>query len=142
MMVDEHVTGGMRGGANPVRIDSLEHLENVLRTRAEAAIAATPSLAGKPYCPGSGTEGMAFEEAFCCNCVYYGNLIVDNSCPIAMQAQTVADATDPTFPNQWVYDDTGRPTCRMFERADRATSGDEPRAAYERHMYERAMRGE
>ena len=95
--------------------------------------------AGKPYCPGNGTEGIAFEDAFCTNCIYYK----DDDCPILMQAHIVGSVKAPEFPNQWVYDDEGTPSCRMFSEIEEARyCGGALTPTQERELYEKAKRGE
>lgn len=90
------------------------------------------------YCPGSGSEGRAFEKAFCSRCVYYRDDDHDDAfyCPINSAAWDIADAQDVRYPNQWRYDEHGEPTCTAFVEQD------EFAAEREREMYEKAMRGE
>jgi hypothetical protein len=77
--------------------------------------------AGKPYRPGSGTEGMAFDERWCEHCTrdrpYRGD--PDNLDPGFHGCQIIADVfafevTDQRYPKEWVYDREGRPCCTAF----------------------------
>lgn len=76
--------------------------------------------AGKPYRPGSGTEGMAFDEHWCEHCTRdaeYRNSGPDADPAIGCQiiADTFAfERDDPRYPKEWVYDRDGRPCCTAF----------------------------
>lgn len=82
-----------------------------------------PQCAGKPYRPSNGTEGDIFREEFCDRCVKedYEN---DVHCPILTAAlwHSIGEAD---YPVEWIYDHTGRPTCKAFD--DGFGSGQEPK---------------
>lgn len=125
--------------------DAALEIAALIEERAARAAKSLPENAGKPYCPSSGSEGAAFEDAFCCRCQYYGSERGEPSdCPILMQAHIVADVHDPEFPNQWVYDEEGYPTCRMFSESEDAAPlcGGARTPEQERELYEKAKRGE
>ena len=104
----------------------------------------TAPNAGEAYCPATGSEGRAFEEVFCGRCIYSGTAADENGCPIAEQAYMIANASDPKFPNQWVYDDDGVPSCRMFVSGEpvRKLCGGARTPEQEHELYEKAKRGE
>lgn len=68
-----------------------------------------PEAAGKPYRPSNGTEGMMFEEEFCCRC----HVGIDE-CDIVVRAHAFS-LRDSDYPSEWVYDADGRPTCTAFD---------------------------
>lgn len=130
-----------------MRVDGVGALIDLITRRSQNATTATPSLAGKPYCPSSGSEGMAFEEAVCdAGCMHYrdiGNDVTDCALGILMQAWATADVADPEFPKQWVYDAKGRPTCTAFKRdPDIRLCGNADSPADEYAAYQRAMQGD
>ena len=98
-------------------IDIIGHL---LAGKAAAATAEWPELAGKPYRPGSGTEGMAFDDAWCEHCTRDAEY--RNGGPDADPAtgcQIIADTfcyekTDPNYPKEWTHDSKGKPCCTAF----------------------------
>lgn len=100
--------------------DALEIIGMVFAARAAAATDAWPELAGKPYRPGSGTEGMAFDEEWCDHCARDAEFRKDwdNADPaIGCQilAATLANMIgDPDYPKEWVHDRNGRPCCTAF----------------------------
>lgn len=129
--------------SEPVLVESVEQLLNLLSARSELATTEMPSRAGKPYCPSSGTEGFAFEEAWCGSCVFYRNDDEDAwGCPILEQAHIVADAADPAFPNQWAHDEHGAPSCRAYTEGTARLAGGALTPTQERELYEKARRGE
>lgn len=74
-------------------------------------------MAGKPYRPGSGTEGMAFDERWCEHCARDAKFRDDpdraDGCQIV--ADTFAyEISDPKYPKEWVFDRNGRPCCTAF----------------------------
>lgn len=85
-----------------------------------AATEAWPEMAGKPYRPGSGTEGMAFDEQWCDHCARdaaYRDAGDDADPAIACQILSdtfVYDIDDPNYPKEWVYDRNGCPSCTAF----------------------------
>jgi hypothetical protein len=95
-------------------------IETIFKAKQDAATAAWPSLAGKPYCPSSGTEGMAFDDAWCAHCTRdkaYRDGGDDADPAIACQILSntmVYDVKDPEYPKEWVYGADGRPRCTAF----------------------------
>ena len=69
-----------------------------------------PDLAGKPYRPSNGTEGMIFEERFCDHCA---KSECGSGCWI-YSAALVFDIDHSDYPKEWRYDQDGRPTCAAF----------------------------
>lgn len=73
-------------------------------------------MAGKPYRPSSGTEGMWFSENWCDHCTRdldFDPDSGDGGCQII--ADTFAyEVTDERYPKEWVYDRDGRPSCKAF----------------------------
>ncbi len=69
-------------------------------------------MAGNPYRPSNGTEGMMFEEQNCYHCAAY------NICNIYKRTW-LYDLKDPKYPKQWVHDDQGRPMCTSYYDKDK-----------------------
>lgn len=92
----------------------------IFAAKAAAAVEPHDELAGKPYRPGSGTEGMAFDEHWCNHCtrdLAYREGGDDANPAIACQiiADTFAyDVDDPEYPKEWIYGRDGRPCCTAF----------------------------
>lgn len=92
----------------------------IQRAKREDAVCPAPEYIGRPYRPRSGTEGIAFNEAWCDHCTrdaafrdtgYEGDP--------ALGCQIIADTfayeiTDPKYPKEWVYGRDGRPSCTAF----------------------------
>lgn len=95
-------------------------IETVLRAKAEAAVCPAPEYIGKPYRPGSGTEGMAFDEHWCDHCARDAEYRKDpDSDPSFTGCQIIADTfaydiDDPRYPKEWVYGRDGVPRCTAF----------------------------
>lgn len=95
-------------------------IEAMFQAKADAAVAPRTAYAGKPYRPGSGTEGMAFDDAWCDHCTRDAEFRKDwdNADPATgcqILADTFAyDITDPNYPKQWIYGRDGRPCCTAF----------------------------
>jgi hypothetical protein len=69
------------------------------------------AVAGKPYRPSNGTEGLDFMEAFCDRC----KKNADRSCPIIASAFWYLEY-DPKYPRELIHDAEGHPTCTAFVR--------------------------
>lgn len=77
-------------------------------------------MAGKPYRPGSGTEGIAFDDRWCAWCTRdkaFRDAGPDfdsvDGCQII--ADTFAfEITDSRYPKEWIFDREGRPCCTAF----------------------------
>ena len=94
-------------------------IEEIFRAKAEAAVEPWPDMAGKPYRPGSGTEGIAFDEAWCDHCARDAAFRNDPDIDPALGCQIIADTfafdiKDPRYPKEWVHDRNGRPSCTAF----------------------------
>ncbi len=61
------------------------------------------------YRPANGSEGMAFMDAWCCNCARDAN----GDCQI-LAATFVFDVDDPNYPKEWVEDAVRGPHCTAF----------------------------
>lgn len=73
------------------------------------------------YRPGTGTEGVWFFCRFCAKCKrdaeYQRTRNGDDGCKIA--ADVLCFPVDhPSYPKEWVYDETGLPTCAAFVHVD------------------------
>jgi hypothetical protein len=94
-------------------------IHQIFAGKIAAATSPSPSRVGRPYRPGSGTEGMAFDDHWCAQCTRdVAFRESDNSdgelgCKI-LSATFVYDADDPNYPKEWVYDRDGTPTCTAF----------------------------
>lgn len=124
--------------------------------REKNAKAHTPILerAGKPYIPGSGTEGMEFEDSWCGRCDRYRAMHGDADTMDCQKGHLTAawasdGIEDPNFPKAWVYDAKGKPSCSDWTQRTIAADGVPPTLCagaktpdQERAAYERALRGE
>lgn len=66
----------------------------------------------KSYRPSNGSEGLYFTAEFCERCTKYA----DGGCPILLNT-LLYEKNEPEYPGEWVYDDSGNPTCTAFEQA-------------------------
>ena len=95
-------------------------IETIQRAKTETATDAYPEYAGQSYRPGSGTEGVAFDSAWCAHCERdreFREAGADGDPAIACQiiADTFAfDIDDPRYPKEWVHDRDGHPRCTAF----------------------------
>ena len=92
-------------------------IRTIMQGKRSAATAASSSRIGKPYRPGSGTEGAAFDDAWCANCArdlaFRETEYAEDGCSIL--ADVLAFEIDhPKFPKEWVYGHDGRPCCTAF----------------------------
>lgn len=72
----------------------------------------------RSYRPSNGTEGMAFIDAWCANCVHDRATREDrpeDGCRIVAETMALA-VDDPAYPEEWVVDAEGAPRCTAFER--------------------------
>lgn len=104
-----------------MRVYPISMIGTLQRAKAESAVCPAPEYIGRPYRPGSGTEGMAFDEVWCDHCTrdrpYRDD--PDNLDPGFHGCQIIADTfayeiTDPNYPKEWVYGRDGRPCCTAF----------------------------
>lgn len=74
----------------------------------------------RPYRPSNGSEGEAFENAFCLRCKKYGDPDGVGTCDILCAAMSRLE-DHPNYPKEWVEDDTDTPPwnerCTAFEAA-------------------------
>ncbi len=96
-------------------------IRQVFAAKAATAVSPWAEMAGKPYRPGSGTEGMSFDDHWCEHCTrdrpYRDD--PDNHDPAIHGCQIIADVfayeTDnPKYPKEWVYGADGVPKCTAF----------------------------
>lgn len=69
----------------------------------------------RKYRPSNGTEGEGFIEHYCRNCIHgkYEHTCDtnDNPCDILTRS-LVCSIDDKDYPEEWVYNEQGRPTCK------------------------------
>ena len=73
------------------------------------------------YRPTSGSEAESFQHAFCDKCIHDRSFRTGNSdkgCSILLHAW-IYTVEDKGYPNEWIYDENGRPTCTSFENTRR-----------------------
>jgi hypothetical protein len=95
-------------------------IETVMEGKRAAASDAAPDRASEPYRPGSGTEGMGFDEMWCNHCARDaayrdGGPDADPALGCQILADTFAyEITHPKYPKEWIYGRDGRPCCTAF----------------------------
>ncbi len=91
-------------------------IEEAFAGKRAAATEPAPALALEPYRPGSGTEGMAFDDAWCAHCARDAAWREDESaeCCDILSRTFALDIRDPDYPKEWVYGREGRPYCTAF----------------------------
>ncbi|MEI6153622.1 MAG: hypothetical protein WCQ90_06005 [Deltaproteobacteria bacterium] len=74
----------------------------------------------RKYKPSNGEEGMAFEKDFCLQCEYdrasWEREDYENGCKV-LAATFSYLVTSPSYPDEWTYDEDGKPTCTKFKKA-------------------------
>lgn len=73
-------------------------------------------VGGRPYRPSNGTEGDIFREVWCGGCereAAHRSDADQPGCPILLYAYA-HDLGDDDYPAEWVYSDSGYPTCTAF----------------------------
>ena len=71
-------------------------------------------LAGKPYLPSNGTEGMNFTGRFCDNCIHqHPDPDSDHQCNNILLESLIGNQ-----PKEWIYDSDGFGTCTAFKKWD------------------------
>lgn len=68
------------------------------------------------YRPSNGTEGEIFMDYYCCNCEHEWDN-EEEACDILGRSGAF-DVDDPNYPEEWTYNDEGKPTCTAFELKD------------------------
>jgi hypothetical protein len=95
-------------------------VETVIDGKAATATDSCLERALKPYRPGSGTEGMAFDDAWCDHCARDAEYrkdpdINDPATGCQILARTFAYEIDhPKYPKEWIHGRDGRPCCTAF----------------------------
>lgn len=92
----------------------------------------------KPYRPSNGSEGMAFEAAFCADCHYEDRdrndpLDMSDGCNILARALAF-QIGDPEYPKEWIRDPD--PRCTYFRKLGTGSHED---AARDKAKYDEAM---
>jgi hypothetical protein len=75
----------------------------------------------RKYRPSNGSEGCWFIEKYCYNCIHgkyehTGNT-EDKPCEISTLS-FMLDIDDKDYPEEWQYDDQGKPCCTAFRKWD------------------------
>src|SRR5579859_6411517 len=95
----------------------MDIIREIFAAKHAAAVEPWPDQAGKPYRPGSGTEGMSFDEHWCDHCARDAAWREDpdhnDGCDILSKTFAL-DITDPDYPKEWIYGKDGRPCCTAF----------------------------
>lgn len=73
-----------------------------------------PSMAGQPYQPSNGTDGMAFMELFCEKCKKDDYLRGGEELRCDILTNTFV-FREPDYPTEWTHRADGQPTCTAFE---------------------------
>lgn len=69
----------------------------------------------RKYRPSNGTEGCSFRNAWCEVCEHDRKFREEESEPCEILGLTfIYDAEDEKYPEQWIYDETGKPKCTAF----------------------------
>lgn len=76
------------------------------------------------YLPSNGTEGMAFTDAYCMQCINCNpNPEGKKQCDILCRSMAY-DVNEDEYPKEWTYDKEGRPICTSWNKWDWDTQGD------------------
>ena len=76
----------------------------------------------KKYRPSHGTEGDLFEDRFCANCQNIDYNLIDEGdqagdCDI-LSRSFWCEIDDDDYPEEWCYDEKGKPTCTAFKKSE------------------------
>lgn len=76
---------------------------------------------GDKYRPSNGSEGEFFKDKFCRRCQWFkwhnfGGMKYQ-TCPIEL-ATTKYEEDSDKYPNQWTYDEDGKPICTEFREVE------------------------
>ncbi len=72
----------------------------------------------KKYQPSNGTEGMGFMETFCDKCLnQHPDPNSPKQCMIIMRTM-LYNTRDKEYPEEWTYDENGKPICTAFVKWD------------------------
>lgn len=78
---------------------------------------------GRKYIPSNGTEGEGFMSAFCYQCIHERWIHrqdedrEEDKCDILSRA-FLYNVDDPEYPEEWTYDENGKPTCTNWQKWD------------------------
>jgi len=75
------------------------------------------------YRPSNGTEGMMFEDAFCCRCIHEKFMHTQNHADY--QCKILNEALTEDWVKEWTYDEQGKPTCTEFKKWDWGNDDDD-----------------
>lgn len=91
-------------------------IEELFAGKAAAAKEPRADHVFESYRPGSGTEGMAFDDAWCSRCARDAAWREDerNECCDILSRTFALDIGDPDYPKEWIYGRDGRPCCTAF----------------------------
>ena len=76
---------------------------------------------GDKYQPSNGTEGMIFMDKFCGQCIHE-HIPTEKYCKIVALTMGL-DKKDKDYPNEWTYDEEGKPTCTKWKKWDWGDGG-------------------
>ncbi len=75
----------------------------------------------RKYRPSNGDEGMWFVGTFCYNCIHgkyeHTGDVNDNPCNI-LSCSFMYDLNEKGYPDEWIYDENGKPTCTAWRKWD------------------------
>lgn len=78
----------------------------------------------KKYRPSNGSEGDHFISTFCMNCIHENpNPELKPNCEI-LTFTMCYDVNEPEYPEEWIYNDQGKPVCSSFKKWDWGNDGD------------------
>lgn len=78
----------------------------------------------KRYRPSNGTEGEAFIDHFCMNCINCDpNPDGKKQCNILMRSMCY-NVNDKEYPSEWTFDEMEYPTCTAWVKWDWGNDGD------------------
>jgi hypothetical protein len=78
----------------------------------------------RKYQPSNGTEGMAFIDIWCGNCIHESpEMESKHKCEILTLTMGL-DVKDPEYPLEWCYDEKGYGQCTAFVKWDWGNDGD------------------
>lgn len=76
---------------------------------------------GEKYRPSNGTEGEGFIDCHCRDCIHgkyeHTGDVKDKPCDI-LSRSLMYDLKDKEYPEEWTYDNQGKPTCTAWRKWD------------------------
>jgi hypothetical protein len=73
-------------------------------------------MSKKRYRPANGSEGEWFKAQYCHRCTrdnFYPTEDPKKGCKILLKT-LIYDKDDEEYPEEWIYDENGKPTCTAF----------------------------